>query len=475
MQQRRPIRPLSSFLILALSGTLAACGGGSSNNSVDEPPADSDPVALEGGRLLYALDGMTDTLKMYDQTVASDRFAGTTVSATAGAKLVLSNDGLTLAMLEDDGSLSVVSSGLEHLGGSDPHTHGVSIESAAAIAGVSKVLATTDHFSILGDDGISTLLEAADGATTGLTWSDVVYPTLALEGGQFLKFTANAEDPSVTDLTVVDEADGTGDEGLIFVRPNADGFFTASIRCAGGVQETSQTEHLTVVLCGDGTLRWLISGFEAPEGHPAAGQTLHVTQRYPATDTRREGATGEVTAGGTGFIENITHLTATRSEDNVIAAWAEGQLWLINAHGDHPHRAELYPALDGNPSLIAVAAATEDQAVTVLADDGTASIFRFAIDESSNPVMTGSIVAEQLGATGAVWSSDRAHLVPGPHDFFVLNRDSGSLYHLDAHEAEDDYHLHATLTNADLADANSAVFAHVIGGEHDHDHDHEHE
>jgi hypothetical protein len=468
MYQRRLRFRLPSLLILALSASLGACGGGSSNNN--EGPADVDPIPLTGGRLVYALDGAADTLKMYDQTVASDRFTGSTVSATSGAELVLSNDGLTLAMLEQNGRLSVVSSGLEHLDDSNPHTHELSVASAVAISAVSKVVATTDHFSILREDGTSTLLESSDGAATTLTWNNVVYPTLALEGGQFLKFTANVDDDSITDISVVDENDSTGDEGLIFVRPNVDGFFTPAMSCVGGVQQTAQTEDFTVVLCGDGTLRWLISGFVAPVDHPAAGQTLHVTQRYPATATRREGAIGEVTADAAGFIENITRLNATRAEGDVIAAWADDQLWLINAHGDHPHRANLYAALEGSPNLVAAAAATEDDAMTILADDGKAFVFRFTINESSNPVIVGDVFAEQLGSANATWSSDRAHLAPGPFEFFVINRDTGTLYQLDAHDPEGDYHLHATFTHSDLADAHSAVFTHAIDGEHRHDH-----
>ena len=361
MKKRNSLFP--ALVVLALGSTLAACDGSSNSGG---GPVDEDPVPVSGGRLIYSLDGVTDTLKMYDQTVTSNRFTGTDVPATENATLVLSNDGLTLAMLENDGWLRVVSSGLEHMQGDHPHTHEVSIASAMDISGVSKVVATTDHFSLLMDDGTGILIEAVDGEETGDSWTDLVYPTLILEGGQFLKFTANGDDPSVTDITVVDENDSTGDEGLIFLRPNADGFFAESISCADGVQETAQTEEFTIILCGDGTLRWLISGYTAPDGHPAAGQTIHVTQRYPETATRRAGANGEVTASGSAFVENITRLTTTQSADNVIAAWAEDQLWLVNGHGDHPHRASLYEQLTGNPSIVAVAVTTEDDAMTVL-------------------------------------------------------------------------------------------------------------
>jgi hypothetical protein len=459
-----PTRP---FLMLALGGAMAACSSGTST-----PPPEPDPDPLMGGRLIYSLDGVTDTLKMFDQTVADDRFASTTVAATAGAELVISNDGLTLAMLEQNGNLSVVSSGLEHLHDSDPHTHDVRIESAAPISNVSHVVATTDHFSILTTDGSGLLIEAADGEDSGHSWTDVVYPTLVLEGGQFLTFTANATNPADTDLTVVNADGSTGDSGLIFLRPNATGFFAESFTCAGGVVETAQTEHFTIALCGDGTLRWLGSGYVAPEGHPAAGQTIHVTQRYPATDTRREGATGEVTAGASAFVENISGLSATRSEDDVIVAWSEDQLWLINLHSDHPHRASVYESLPADPNLVAVASATVDDAVTVISDSGMSSTFRFIINESANPQVSGGVFSEQLDSGSATWSPENTHLASGAYDFLVVNRDTAILYHIDAHDPEDEYHLHASYGHADLSDARSAVFAHGDGHEH-HDHDHD--
>ncbi len=471
MRTRHSSFPTRTLLMIALGGALAACSSGTSTPPPAPPPdpdPDPAPAPLMGGRMIYSLDGVTDTLKMFDQTVASDRFTGTTVAATANAELVISNDGLTFAMLEANGNLSVVSSGLEHLSDSEPETHDVSIESAAPIANVSHVVATTDHFSVLTTDGSSLLIEASDGEATGHTWTDVVYPTLALSGGQFLTFTANATNPADTDLTVVNEDGSTGDSGLIFLRPNVTGFFAESITCADGVVDTAQTERFTIALCGDGTLRWLASGYVAPEGHPAAGQTIHASQRYPATDSRREGATGEVPAGGTAFIENITGLTATRSEDNVISAWAGDQLWLINLHSDHSHRVSLYASLPENTNIVAVASATVDDALTVLGDSGIASTFRFAVNESSNPILSGEVFNEQLDSASVDWSAQSTHLVAGAYDFLVINRDTATLYFIDAHDPEDDYHLHASYGHAELADAYSAVFAHDNGHEHHH-------
>jgi hypothetical protein len=465
----------SLFLVLALGSTLAACGGSSSDNSPAPPPPvaappPAAPAPLAGGRLIYSLDGVNDTLKMFDETVASNRFTGTTVSAVAGAQLVLSNDGLTLAMLEGD-SLSVVSAGLEHLEDDTPRTEAPRIESAAPISSVSMVVATMDHFSVLRADGTGLLLEAADGEETGDVWTDLVYPTLALDGGQFLIFTANAVNPADTDLTVVNADGSTGENGLIWMRPNATGFFAESLTCADGVEETTQTERFTVALCGDGTLRWLASGWLAPPGHPAAGQTIHASQRYPETANRREGADGELPAGGSAFIENISGLAMTRSEENVIAAWAGDQLWLVNLHSDHTHRLLVNPSLPENTNIIAVAAATVDDAVTVLSDTGVASTFRFMINASANPeVIDGMFYLEQLGSASANWTAERSHMVAGPYDFYVINRDTGTLYHIDSHDPDDEYHLHATLTQSDLGDAFSAVFAHVIEDGHGHDH-----
>lgn len=472
MSRQHPYPLTKPLMALALSGLLAACGGSSDDKDDDDH---HDHTHSHGGRLIYSLSNAAG-LSMFDQTLDPAAFVGTNVASQAGAQLTLAKDGLTAALLEGT-HLSVVSSGLEHLHGDSAHVHDVAL-TGESFTNVQKVVATGYYFSTL--SGSNSDLIPSDGDGVEESWTSVVYPTLALKGGDFLKFTANTTDGTVTDITVVDHHDDTGTEGRIFLRPNADGHFAESISCADGISETAQTENFTVILCGDGTLRWLISGYVAPEGHPQVGKTLHVTQRYPATfdgdsnPVRREGATGEVTAGADGFIENITGLTVTHSDDNVIVAWSADQLWLINGHGDHPHRGDLL-AITGTDfgDIIAVTAATDDNALALLSDGGKVAISRFEVNSSSNPVATGSVVREQLGASGHGWSTGNARLLAGDYEFFAINKDSGTLYHIDAHAADDDYHLHSTFTNGSLINLHSAVFAHAIeSDEHDDDHDH---
>lgn len=469
---------LRGAVALALTGLLAACS--SSSDSPGSPPGGvtptpsptptPGPTALIGGRLLYSLDGVTDTLQMFDETVAANRFTGTTVAAGPNTRLVLANNGLTAAMLDGD-RLSIVDSGLEHLRDDDPHTHKVEVVSAVPLSGVQQVVATRDHFSVLLADGTSRLLEASDGADAGKSWSNTVYPTLELPGEHFLVFTANAGNPADVDMTVVDAQGASGEEGLIFLRPNATGVFGRSITCANGVQQTAQTERFTIALCGDGTLRWLASGVETPEGHPAGGgRVIHTSQRYPATETRRAGATGEVVASANGFIENITGILPTRSDENVILVWAAEQLWLVSLHFDHPHRGSFFADLPEGTRIIAAAAATVDEAVTVISDRGRSSSFRFEINNQNNPVRKGGVDNEQLGSATATWTAGRTHIVGGPFDFYVINRDQARLYHIDAHDPDDEYHLHATLNHPRLADALSAVYAHLIDEDHHHHH-----
>ena len=139
----KPVTTTALTTLLAL--TLSACGGDSSSDSSDN---DHNHDHAEGGRLIYSLSGSADTLKMFDQTVASEQFTSTTVATGADAQLVLSNDGVTLAMLNGS-DLSIVSSGLEHMHGEDAHAHAVATLTAAHIADVAQVVATTDHFSVL--------------------------------------------------------------------------------------------------------------------------------------------------------------------------------------------------------------------------------------------------------------------------------------------------------------------------------------
>lgn len=463
------------YAIWVLGPVLLTACGGSNKDHIEE----DDHQHAGAARLIYSQASSSDTLKMFDQTLATPSFADSTVAASANAQLVLANDGLTVAMLEGD-KLSLVSAGLEHAGGEHGRTHELSLLTTSPWQGVQKVVATEDYFSTLDGSGHSLLMDAEDGKVVS-RWAEAVYPTLALEGDDYLVFTANSQDATTTDITVKKADGSTGGSGLIFVRPNVDGYFTPSMSCPQGVRSTAQTEDFSLILCGDGTLRWLISGYDAPEGHPQAGQTLHVTQRYPAVldangaTVRAEGAVGEVTAGAAekGFVRNITGLSATWHEDNVIAAWSGSQLWLINAHGDHPHRADLSGLLSSNfGDLIAVEASTQDSALAVLSSNGQIAISRFAV-ENNNPVAKGAVVREQLSAN-ASWSANNTRLLAGAQGFFVLSQGAttGVLYQLDAHSDEEDYHLHGQYKDSSLSQFGSAVLAHPQEqGEHDHSHD----
>lgn len=460
---KKHLPPAKALMVLALSGLLAACG-----NSNDKDDDDHDHAHNQGGRLIYSLN-TAPGLSMHDQTLETPEFVHTNVNSLAGARLILAKDGLTAA-LQEGTNLSVVSSGLEHLHGDHAHTHDVEL-TGGSFTNVQQVMATGYYFSTL--SGNNSDLISSNGEGVEKSWSNVVYPTLALKGGDFLKFTANAVNNTVTNISVVNHHGDTGANGRIFVRPNNEGYFTESITCTGGISETAQTDNFTVILCGDGTLRWLISGYLAPENHPAAGQTLHVTQRYPATDNRREGVVGEVTAGSSGFIEGITSLTTTHHEGNVIAAWSPDQLWLINAHNDHPHRGDLAGITGVNfGNIIAVAATTDDSALAALSDSGKVAISRFEVNSSSNPVARGEVVREQLGSAANWVVADNSALVSGSYAFFAINKVTGTLYNLDTHAADDDYHLHGTHQNENLKNLSSVVFAHTIEDDHDDHHDH---
>lgn len=443
---------IKTMMALAISGLLAAC------SSSDQHDEHHDHAHNQGGRLIYSLNSAPGLL-MFDQTLEQPAFVSTKVNNTAqAAQLLLANDGLTFGLLEGN-QLSLASSGLEHLHGDHAHTHEVELK-GNTFPNVQRVITTDHYFSTLSGN-TSDLIQLGDGSIKK-SWTPVVYPTLALKGGDFLKFTADPENSSLTHMSVVDQHGDTGAEGRIFVRPNNGGYLTPSFTCAEGVAETAQTDVFTVILCGDGTLRWLISGYLAPEGHPLAGQTLHVTQRYPATDNRREGAIGEVAAGANGFITGISHLRATHHAKDVILAWSADQLWLINAHNDHPHRGNLMPVVgEGFGNILAATATTEDDALAVLSDTGKVAISRFEVNSSSNPVAKGEAVREQLGSA-ASWGAGSGLLVPGSYAFYAINKNSGTLYKLDAHAADDDYHLHDTHQHDSLKNISSAVFAQGI-------------
>ncbi len=450
---------------------LVACGG--KNKDLDKHDSDHEHAESLGGRLLYS-NTMADTLKLYDQTLEkSQRFSTTTVAAQANAGLILSNDGLAVAMLEGD-EFSVISSGLEHLEGAHAHAHAVSISTAKPYADIKQVVATGEYFSTLTNTGSSQLVNS-NGTETTQQWIDVVHPTLALGGGDFLKFTKDSTSINV-DITVVDAQGGSGTDGLIFLRPNADGSMIKSLSCAEGIKQTAQTESFTMILCSDGSLRWLISGYEAPETHPQKGKTIHVTQRYPATadannnEVRSAGANGEVVAGSAGFIKNISGVLAASYEDNVIAAWSEDQLWLINAHNDHPHKADLSKMRGVDFGNTIAVVANEHEALALLIDTGKIAIIRFEISNHS-PVAVGASVQDTLVSANESYTATNSMLLAGGNEFFVIHKPTYALFEFDAHSAAEDYHLHSTQTNESLQSLHSAVFAHAkeLHAEHAHD------
>jgi len=148
----------------------------------------------------------------------------------------------------------------------------------------------------------------------------------------------------------------------------------------------------------------------------------------------------------------------------------------VNAHNDHPHRGDLVSITGENfGDIIAVSTTTEDDAIALLSNSGKLAVSRFDVNESSNPVASGETAREQLGAAAAIWSTANAQLLAGAYEFLVVNSATGTLYEVDAHSAEDDYHLHSTTANSNLNNAFSAVFAHAAEEEHaDDDHDHDH-
>lgn len=405
-------RAVYAFIIVLFAMSLTACGGSNKDHDDDHHHHEH---AHHGGRLIYSLASQNDTLKMFDQTVENNYFTSTTVSANANAQLVLSNDGLTIAML-NNGQLNIVSSGLEHLSGDHAHTHDVSLTSPY-YENVTQVVATGEYFSTLESGGLSRLIRS-DNKTDKVVFQQAVYPTLTLAGGDFLHF---EEDGSDITMTVMN---GTTPK--------------KSLSCGGPILGTAQTEKLTLVLCADHKIRWIISDGTAV--HTGAAQTLL----------------------------DITGLTATHHDDNVIAAWSKDQLWLINAHNDHPNRGNLIDITGQNfGNIIAVAATTDDDALAILSDQGTVAISRFEVNSSSNPVATGTPVLEGLFTPKP---GKQSQLVAGANSFFVAAQgDSmGQLFQLDFHGEGGEYHLHGTQQNVEFNDFSNLVFAHMLEADHDH-------
>ena len=424
-----------SLLVLAMAGTLAACGGSDNNSDNDaddhnDEEHHDDEHAHTGGRLIYSVSDDSG-LNMYDQTAEeADAFSTDVVTTSAtGATLVLAKSGLTAAML-DNGAVSIVDAGLEHLAEEDGHTHDVSATATNLTSGITMVVATHEYFSAF-DGTASTVIDAEDGTAVTAPSSDA-YHTLALTGGHFLTF--------------MDGIDGATD--LEVVEANGDSLDTpVTLSCAsGGIIASAQTEHLTQVLCGNGTLLTLIA---------EDGETE--TAFYADSDA------------DSGF----DSLTATFSENDVIAAWnsATGAITLTKAHGDHPHSADVTENVDAEAILaIAPAGDHDTEVLGVLAGDGVFTALFYAAEDHSVTVESKDAFVINSEAT---WSS-ADKLLAGAESFLAVNTAANELYYIDAHDGSD-YHVHGSaIANEDLASVSSAVFA-FAGEEHDHDEDEDHE
>ncbi len=425
-----------SLLVLAMAGTLAACGGSGSNSDNDnddhsDEEHHDEEHAHTGGRLIYSVSDDSG-LNMYDQTAEeADAFSTDVVTTSAtGATLVLAKSGLTAAML-DNGAVSIVDAGLEHLAEEDGHTHDVSSTVTTLTSGVTQVVATHEYFSAY-DDSTSTVLNAEDGTVVTAPSSDA-YPTLALTGGHFLTF--NSIDGGV-------EAE--------VVEPNGDSLETpVTMSCSTGSVDTSaQTEHLTQVLCSNGTLLTLIA---------------------------EEGETETAFSASSSAESGFDNLTATFSENDVIAAWnsSTGAITLTKAHGDHPHSTDVSENV-GAESIIAVAPAGDHdtEVLGVLAGNGAFTALFYAAEDHS--VTVESKNAFIINSEANWTSADK--LLAGATAFLAVNTEANELYYMDAHDGSD-YHVHGSaIANEDLASVSSAVFA-FAGEEHDHeeDEDHDHE
>lgn len=427
-----------SLLVLAMAGTLAACGGSDSNSDNDnadhsDEEHHDDEHAHTGGRLIYSVSDDSG-LNMYDQTAEeADAFSTDVVTTSAtGATLVLAKSGLTAAML-DGGAVSIVDAGLEHLAEEDGHTHDVSSTATTLTSGITMVVATHEYFSAY-DDSTSTVLKAEDGTAVTAPSSDA-YPTLALAGGHFLTF--NSIDGGV-------EAEVVEPSGESLEPP-------VTMSCAtGSVATSAQTEYLTQVLCSNGTLLTLI----AEEGET---ETAFYTS----------------SADDSGF----DSLTATFSENDVIAAWnsTTGAITLTNAHGDHPHSTDVTENVDAESILAVTPVGDHDTEVLgVLAGDGVFTALFYVVEDESVTVESKDTFIINSEAT---WTS-ADKLLAGATAFLAVNTEANELYYIDAHDGSD-YHVHGSaIANEDLASVSSAVFA-FAGGEHEHDdeegeeHDHE--
>lgn len=424
-----------SVLVLAMASALTACGGGSSSSVSDN---DEEEHEHEGGRVIYSISNDTG-LSLYDQTAEeADAFENNVVStSTMSATLVLANNGLTAAMI-DNGALSIVKSGLEHLEDEDGHTHDVEASVTSLTSGVTQVIATHEYFSAF-DGTDSTVIDAEDG-TVETTSTDVTFPTLALTGGHYLTFTSGTDEATV--LEVVE----AGGEPLST---------PVTLTCSsGGITTSAQTEHLTQVLCGNGTLLTLIA-------EESEADTIFTTN----------------SVADSGF----NNLTVVSSEDDVIAAWnATSALLKLNiAHDDHTDSKDISDEVTSE-SILAVAAPTGDETevVGVLGTDGKFTVIYYSI-ENDAVVVDSADTKSFIIDSQATWDQgDSLHA--DSSNFIAINKGASNLYFIDGHEGNP-YHVHDTYSDASLASVASAVFTyasedhdHEDGEVHEHDDDEEH-
>ena len=419
-----------SLLILAMAGTLAACGGSGSSSGNDNDDDNLSEEEHAGGRLIYSVSDDSG-LNMYDQTVESDEAYSTDVVATSatGATLVLAKSGLTAAML-DGGAVSIVDSGLEHLAEEDGHTHDVTLTDTTLTSGATQVVATHEYFSAY-DGSTSTVLNADDGAVV-TTWNSVDYPTLALSGGHYLTFTDI--DGSIT--VEVKEADG---ESLAT---------PVSATCNGDISATAQTEYLTQILCSDDSLLSVVTD----EGETNTSFTI-------VTDT-------------SATVADLTNLTATHSTYNVIAGWSTetNKLVLSKAHSDHVDTVDISSELVAD-GIITVAAPTSDEseALGVLGTGGRfIALFYHAEGEELSVEDNSTFELD----TSIDWSASDL-LLADSEAFIGINSANNTLFFIDGHDGES-YHLHSSAEgSSDLRVLASAVLTHVQT-EHEHEEeDHE--
>ena len=422
---------LNKFLIvIAAAGALTACGGGSSSSDNDHNDDDHSEEHA-GGRLIYSVSNDSG-LNMYDQTAEPDAAYSTDVITTSAvsAELVLAWSGLTAAIL-DNGAVSIIDAGLEHLADEDGHTDDVKASATTLSSGITTIVATHEYFSAY-DGSTSTVLNTEDGAVV-TTWTSVDYPTLALAGGHYLTFTDI--DGSIT--IEVKEANG---ESLAA---------PVSATCNGDITATAQTEHLTQILCSNDSLLSVI----AAEGETDTSFTI-------TTDTSTT-------------VADLTNLTATFSTYDVIAGWSTeaNKLVLSKAHSDHVDTADISSELVAD-GIITVAAPSSDEseALGVLGTSGRfLALFYHA--EGEELTIEGSSKFDL--DTSISWSASDL-LLADSEAFIAVNLAGNTLFFIDGHDGES-YHLHSSAEgSSDLSALASAVLAHAQD-DHDHDEDHDDE